>query len=115
MIEIEITNVPTLELSAQTPPSVSCSVPEVVYIEGEQPTEVIAFAVSDWVLTDDLYTLTLLVSDHSMGMNAFVSDVERVGDDVYKNVWYSYSRLVNGTIIVSAHIAFDGRLLLTEG
>jgi hypothetical protein len=70
----------------------------------------------DWTeQSESLYTVTITPTDHSMGLAAYVSDVERLrSDGVYTNVSYGYDRQPDGVITIMSNVAYDGRIIVKE-
>lgn len=81
---------------------------------GGKQSFILPFTAQDWVAVDDKYKLTISTSQHSLGISATVSTVERNTGTVFTNTTWTYTRSANGTINIVSDIAYDGRAILTE-
>lgn len=70
---------------------------------------------NDWSFKNGKYYYVITVSDHDLGMYAIVKQVERTDESNYKNVFYQYERLSNGSIQIMSDEPFDGRIILEKG
>lgn len=73
-----------------------------------------SFLEQNWEQNGDIYILQITNGTHPLGMNCYVTSVEKLDSNIYQATMFSYDKLPNGTIKLYADLPFDGRAILEE-
>lgn len=72
------------------------------------------FTAGDFVPSGARFMMTIPASEHGLGIQSTVKEVFREQDNLLGNVCYQYDLLPNGTIVLYADEAFNGKLAIEK-